>query len=233
MKKMVRFFAMAAIAFGMTAMVGCGKDDDDDNGSSTGNTNNEPEAVAVLLDEAFDGTNISDGWTSVDADGDGEGWYIGMGENSQQGPFTNGIDGSNCIASASWTSSAGPLTPDNYLVSPEIYIHSTGGYTLTWYDAAQDPDFPADKYSVYAGTLENGTFVPSGDALFTVTLSSGDFTQRSVNLDNYKGKNIRIAFRHYDCTDNFVMKIDNVKVAKDGAKGPATIACKEGVKRMN
>ena len=231
MKKVFRFFAMAAFVFGMTAMVACGKDDPEDNGGNGGNGGNtEPEAVAVLIDEQFE-TMPSD-WTLIDADGDGFNWEIGMGENSGQGPYTSGIDGSNCICSASWDASADALTPDNYIVSPEIYIHSTGGYTLTWYDAAQDANYPNDKYAVYAGTIENGVFVPSGSALFTTTLSSADYTQRSVNLDNFKGQNIRIAFRHYDCTDWFVMKIDNVKVSKDGAKGPATYPCNEGVKKV-
>lgn len=217
---------MAAFVFGMTAMVSCGKDDTEDNGGNGGNT--EPEAVPVLIDEQFE--SMPTDWTLIDADGDGCNWYIGMGENSGQGPFTSGIDGSNCIASASWVDGS-VLTPDNYLVSPEIHIHSTGGYTLTWYDAAQDGNYPDDHYTVYAGTLENGVFNPMGE-LFSMTLSTTDFTLRSVSLDAYKGKDIRIAFRHHNCTDVFVMKIDNVKVSKDGAKGPATFACNEGVKKV-
>lgn len=234
MKKVVRFFALATMAVCMTAFVAC-KDKEEDGPNNGNNTNNEPEAVAVPIEENFDGTTIPTGWLNIDADGDGYKWYIGMGENSGQGPYTSGIDGSNCIASASWDDSApneGVLNPDNYLVSPEFHVHSSGGYTLTWYDAAQDGDYPSDKYSVYAGTVENNVFTPMGDALFTTVLTTTDFTQRSVSLDAYKGKDIRIAFRHHDCSDWFVMKIDNVKVSKAGAKGPATIACAEGVKKV-
>lgn len=231
MKKVFKIFALAAVALCVTTFVGC--KDEEKEGENGGNGNNEPEAVAVPLEEDFE--SMPTEWANIDADGDGYKWYIGMGQNSGQGPFTDGVDGSNCIASASWdnTSSAtqGVLNPDNYLVSPEFHVHSSGGYTLTWYDAAQDAEYPADHYTVYAGTLENGVFSPMGE-LFSTTLSTSDFTQRSVSLDEYKGKDIRIAFRHHNCSDMFVMKIDKVKVSKDGAKGPATIACKEGVKKV-
>lgn len=230
MKKVIRFFALAAMTACMTTFVACGdKDDDGNDGNNT--TNNEPEAVAVPLEEDFEDGAIPEGWTLIDADGDGICWEYEFGPNSgQPGPYSQGIDGSNCISSASWDGD--PLTPDNYIVSPEFHVHSTGGYTLTWYDAAQDAEYPADHYSVYAGTLENGVFKPMGDAIFSKTLSSADFTKRTVDLKDFNGKDIRIAFRHHDCTDMFLMKIDNVKVSKDGAKGPATIACDGGAKRV-
>lgn len=224
MKKAFKLMAMAAVALSMTTLLSCDGDDTEEPNGGTP----EPEAVAVPLEQAFE--SMPSDWTTIDADGDGYNWYIGMGENSGQGPFTSGVGGSNCIASASWDNDV-VLTPDNYLVSPEFHVHSTGGYTLTWYDAAQDAEWPAEHYSVYAGTLENGVFSPMGE-LFSITLSSTDFTKRSVSLDAYNGKDIRIAFRHHNCSDVFVMKIDDVKVSKDGAKGPATIACKEGVKKV-
>ena len=63
MKKAFRFFAIAAIAFGMTMAVSCKPDEGDDNG----NNDNGPE---VLIDEAFENGIPSD-WSNIDADGDG------------------------------------------------------------------------------------------------------------------------------------------------------------------
>jgi len=225
MKKFFKFFSIAALAFCTVSLVSC----QDENGENGEATEDEPEAVAVLIDEQFE--TMPTDWTLIDADGDGFNWEIGYGENSGQGPYISGIDGSNCISSASWDATAGALTPDNYLVSPEIYIHSTGGYTLTWYDAAQDANYPSDNYTVYAGTLDNGVFTPLA-TLHTQVIESGDYTLRSASLDEFKKQNIRIAFRHHDCSDWFVMKIDNVKVSNDGSKGPATCAVKEGVKKV-
>ena len=212
MKKVFRIFTIAAIAFGMSMTVAC--TDDNEGGGNNGNGNGGNggnDNLPTTLDEHFE-NGVPEGWANIDADGDGFVWEIGYGENSGQGPFTSGIDGSNCISSASWDSEEGPLTPDNYLVTPELFIPNDGSRTLTWYDAAQDASYPEDFYAVYVGTLNNGVFTPRGDAIFSTTLTSADFTMRSVSLNEYKGQNIRIAFRHYNCTDWFVMKIDDVKV---------------------
>ena len=211
MKKSFRFFAIALISMGMVMAVSCGKDNEGDGNDTPGNRGNVNN-LPTTIDEGFE-TGVPEGWTNIDADGDGFSWEIGYGPNSgRPGPYSQGMDGSNCILSASYDGDFGPLTPDNYLVSPEIYIPAEGSHTLTWYDAAQDPAYPAEHYAVYVGTLSNGTFTPMGEPIFSITLSSGEFIQRSVSLDSYKDKDIRIAFRHFGVTDMFYMKLDNVKV---------------------
>ncbi len=206
------------MTFGLTMTVACGNEGEE--GGENGGTNEGP-AEPDLVDENFDAASMPSTWTLIDADGDGINWAI----------FPEyGIDGGNCIMSGSYDNNIGVLTPDNYIVSPEMHVHSTGGYTLTWYVAAQDPNYPADFYTVYAGTLENGVFTPKA-TLYSETLSSANFAQRSVSLDELKGQDVRIAFRHHNSEEQYIMKIDNVKVAKAGAKGPATYAAVKGMSR--
>ena len=201
MKKVFKMFALAAMVFGLTMTVAC-KDDPDNNGDDA---NAEP----VLLDETFD-TDLS-AWTLIDADGDSFNWMS----------YPYGVEESFCAASASYDNpSRMALEPDNYLVSAELDIKAKD-YTLTWYAAAQDSDYTAEHYSVYAGTVADGVFTPVA-TLYEETIASADFEQRSVSLADLKGQKVCIAFRHHNCTDNFVMKIDNVKVAREGAKAPAT-----------
>lgn len=219
MKKVVRFFAMAAFVFGMTAMVSCGKDDPEDNGGNGGNGgggNNTETGDPILLDENFD--NGISGWTNIDADGDGISWMTtteAFGEPA-------GHNSTECALSASYINGVGALEPDNYLVSPQIHIPGAGGYNLTWYVCAQDASYPADHYAVYVGKVENGSFVPSGNAIYDEDITAkgepkdqGTWRQRSVNLDAYKGQDVQIAFRHFNCTDQFMMLIDDVKVSNE------------------
>lgn len=198
MKKVFRIFTIAAIAFGMSMTVAC-TDDSENSGGNGGN--NTPTTTELEMDLAGIGNGeLPEGWISIDADGDGYGWYCVTFEG-----YTR-----PCLLSYSWYSQVA-LTPDNYLVSPEFNVPNTG-YKLTWDVAAQDPDWPEEYYAVYIGTLSNGVFVPINE-VFNETLASGDFESRSVSLDNFKGQTVRVAFRHYNTTDMFAMKVDNVKVS--------------------
>lgn len=205
MKKVFRFFTIAAIAFGMTMAVSCNKDDDDNggNGGNGGNTDNGP---AVLVDEAFE-SGIPTTWQTLDVDGDGDTWQVLDG--------SYGVDGSKCACSQSYDNNVGALTPDNYLVTPEVTL--AGEYTLTFQVNAQDASWAAEHYAVLVGTIQNGTFVSQGTLLEEDVVSGKDqspWQTKTLSLKDYKGKTVSIAFRHFNCTDMFRMNIDNVKIAK-------------------
>jgi hypothetical protein len=113
------------------------------------------------------------------------------------------------VSSASWNSATGPLTPDNWLISPPITLNGEG--TIQYYVAAQDPQYPFDKYGVYFST--GGTSPSDFTLLHSETLNSSTWAVRNIPVT---GGTIRIAFRHFDCTDWFVMKIDEVRVFRIG-----------------
>jgi hypothetical protein len=104
----------------------------------------------------------------------------------------------------------GALTPDNYLVSPKIYIEE--GAKLTYEVAAIDQSYYQDHYAVLIGTMENGAFKTVA-TLLEENVPSPNTTTRTIDLSEHKGKSVCIAFRHFNCTDMYVMTIDNVKVA--------------------
>lgn len=144
-------------------------------------------------------------WKTLDQDNDGFNWVKGL---SPAIPAYTGTGTANSASYDNATYSA--LTPDNWLITPRMTIPATGEYVLDYYVAAQDPAYPADKYGVYVSTT--GTDPANFTQVFTEILTSSTFELRTVNLFAYNGQNIYIAFRHFDCTDNFVMKIDDVKV---------------------
>lgn len=203
MKKVFRFFTIAAIACGMTMAVSC-NDDNDDNGGGNGGGNNDN--LPTTLDVAFTDGVIPSDWTNIDADGDGYVWcnYVIHGETGEQIP-------QECILSASYENGVGALTPDNYLVSPKIRIEE--GAVLSYTVGAIDHNYYREHYTVYLGTVENGVFTPSS-TLLSETLTTADDKQKTIDLTPYKGQAVQIAFRHHDVTDQYVMTLKNVKVAQ-------------------
>ena len=138
-------------------------------------------------------------WTLVDADGDGYNWSI--------------LSGYSAIQSASYQ--GGALTPDNWLITPQLAIPATGSYEVTWTATAQDQNWPAEHYGLFVSTTGSDT----GD--FTVlqewTLTTGVFNP-VVDLSAYAGQDIYLALRHFNCTDMFRISIDDFTVrAQAGA----------------
>lgn len=210
MKKVSRILACAFLAMGMVMTVSCGDDDEGNNGNG-GNNGGNTENLPTTIDENFD-NGIPATWTTIDADGDGITWMM----CSEYFSETYGVDGSDCVMSPSYINNIGPLTSDNYLVTPKIYIED--GATLSYQITNFQAEYP-DPYSVLIGTLENGEFtsvgtlVPEEQVETGAYDGNGAYTSRSVDLSAYKGQSLCIAFRH-NATDCYWLLLDNVKVTK-------------------
>ena len=87
-----------------------------------------------------------EGWTTIDADGDGYTWKIGQSPSIN----THGDD-QYCVYSESYSSTAGALTPDNYLVSPKMKLDGK----ISFYACAQDREWPAEHFGVAVSTAGN------------------------------------------------------------------------------
>lgn len=169
--------------------------------SYTGTLTWEPPVYAGDdMDEGFESASLPEGWLNVDNDGDGNLWF-----SYTYSPHS----GSRSIASASYLSGQGALTPDNWLISPAIDIGSDSELHF-WY-AAQDPEWPSDHFAVYLSTT--GTEIADfSDIIFETTIEDEIWTEAVVDLSSYMGETVYLAWRHYDCTDWFYMKIDDVSV---------------------
>ena len=162
-----------------------------------------------LLSEDFE-NGIPSTWVNLDADNDGNAWL-----SSENLSGVSGHNGSNgCAFSCSYYNST-VLTPDNWLITPAITL--TGPSSLTFWIAAQDASYAAEHYGVYISTTA-GTSPADFTILYEETLDAnggarvqGTWKQKTVNLANYTGT-IRIAFRHFNCTDMFYLNIDDVVI---------------------
>ena len=176
----------------------------------SGEAINCPEISTYPWNESFEGTAFPPScWTMLDQDGDTRNWIQGTT------PGTAAQSGEKCAVSASWVSGT-ILTPDNWLITPKFEINASN-LELRFWVAAQDPDYPAEKYSVLVSTT--GTTAANFTAIHTQTLSSEVYSEVVLPLSSYNNQSIHIAFRHWDSSDNFQMKIDNVSIATASSVG--------------
>lgn len=155
--------------------------------------------AAVVEGESFEGEMfVPECWTSIDADGDGYDWFQ-YGSNAYAGYLSAG--------SISFIEGVGPLTPDNYLVSPHLVLGNDE--VFSFHVAADDPDYMEDVYGVFISTSgnEEADFTTE---LFVDTLATTDWEEQIIDLSAYNGMSVYIAFRHYNVTDEYIVKIDNV-----------------------
>ncbi|MBQ6307940.1 MAG: choice-of-anchor J domain-containing protein, partial [Bacteroidales bacterium] len=176
------------------------------------------------------------GWTNIDADGDGYVWVLGseiggvylVAGSSLAGSGNNSSN--DMICSGSYSNVTGALTPDNYLVSPKINL----GGSITFWACAQDASYPEEHFGVAVSTTNNtdpSAFTTIQEWTMTAkgtgakakpgTTRSGNRAQGTwyeytVDLSAYTGEGY-VAIRHFDCTDQFILLVDDIVVNQPSA----------------
>ena len=169
-------------------------------------------------------------WNVIDADGDGYGFVLGSEFGGiylvETGSLAGtGHNGSNdLVVSASYSNVTGALSPDNYMVSPKLEL----GQTFSFWACAQDASYPAEHFGVAVSTESNNNpddFTTIAEWTLTAKGTSakanpgttrsgnrgqGTWYQYTVDLTEYAGEEGYIAIRHFDCTDQFILNLDDV-----------------------
>lgn len=172
------------------------------------NRKNITQKSDIILYEDFEnginenGSIIFEGWSLIDADGDGFNW--GNPQSSYE--VFEGYNSTHCAFSGSYIGYHGVLTPDNYLITPLV----EGAKSVNYWVCAQDAVYAADHYAVMASTT--GTAAEDFVLVFEETMTGkgpGAWCERTLNLP--EGTKY-IAWRHYNCTDMYFLKLDEVTV---------------------
>jgi hypothetical protein len=189
----------------------------------------------------FDNNSLQ-GWTTIDADGDGYDWVLGSecgGIYLAEGGSLAGT-GHNASAdlatSGSYSNAAyAALTPDNYLVSPQITL----GGSITFWACAQDPSYAAEHFGVAVSTtgntnaadfntIQEWTMTAKGRGIPNVAdcannnrmrggnRDQGTWYQYTVDLSEYSGQGY-VAIRHFNCTDMFMLNVDDISIIEPGS----------------
>ena len=158
------------------------------------------------------------GWVTIDADNDNYTW-----QNSFEimAPGSGHNSSIACVTSMSWIFGV-VLTPDNYLITENKYkIDATS--KLRFYVCAQDAMAPNEHYGVavsLAGNTDPSDFVTIWEETLTAksgvsqrgTTDQGAWYEKVVDLSDYAGQEIYIALRHFNCTDEFYLNVDDISL---------------------
>ena len=148
------------------------------------------------------GSNPPEDWTMIDADDDGYCWYGWAPSTINDSKGNPTVIGTAAITSASYM--GGALYPDDWLITPKVNL----GGTVSFMYRGQDPSYPAEHFGVYvsvAGNTSPDDFV----AVSAETVADTIFYELTVDLSAYEGKQGYIAIRHFNCSDEFRLNIDN------------------------
>ena len=178
----------------------------------------DPALMNKLWDFPLDGyeAQLDEGWMVYDADGDGNGWGLAYSSDAQDDV---------CFYSSSYISGVGAVTPDNWLFTPAVGLGGTLKFDA-WQQSASYPD----KIMVYVCDNPDwesvDEFVPVSEFIQPAGTTA---TSYEIDLSEYEGMGV-IAFRHYDCNDQWSIYIDNIAVEIPGAVEPAEWTLVEGAK---
>ena len=155
-------------------------------------------------------------WTTVDVDADGFNW----GVLDFTGSTAAYLDAQGeVLGSFSYDNDSGTaLTPDNWAVSPAIDLTGYVDASLSWGRAGVDASYPAENYSVYVVTGVDVTAAitafSTATPVYTETIATGgEWVVRTADISAFDNMaNVYVGIRHHDCTDMFLLAVDDVTV---------------------
>ena len=164
---------------------------------------------------------VATGFTVIDNDGDTANWGL---YNSSASSVTWGLTG-GFAGSRSWNGTGTPggaLTPDNFLITPAFTIPTTAGATTTisFKLGSNEPTAFAEKISIYVfpATATGAAGIIATTPVFTRTLTVENvqtaLTYTAVIPATLAGQSVKIALRHYDCTDQNLLYFDDLLVTQ-------------------
>lgn len=143
------------------------------------------------------------GWTTIDADGDGYNWFSFTSEEPVDNNGNPTAFDYGCATSASYNGN--PLTPDNWLITPQIELKGT----LSVWLRAQDPEWLGEHFAIYASTTGNTSVDDFTEVLVEETESESQYVEYTADLSRFEGQTGYIAVRHFNCSNEFRLNVDN------------------------
>lgn len=163
----------------------------------------------------FEGSLGLGNWTTLDADHDGHTWYT-LDYYEDDLDYNVAYTGTGWATSASALSEDDPLNPNNFLISPRTLI-TANQHTLSFWASPQDPDWINEHFGVAVSTTNN-TNAGAFTLLQQWSLSSASWQHYTVDLSAYIGREIYVAIRHFNSSDQFRLNIDQIELLCSGSR---------------
>ncbi len=159
---------------------------------------------------------LGEGWSTIDADQEGlapgiyADWTIPTNGNVVGRNGTAGViySESYYCNGSTWNQYGFELNPDNWLITPQTTITQQNKIFSFWAAATDNVHF-AEHFGVAVSTGSN-----TNTAFFEMkeewTCTDAEWHKYSIDLSNYVGQQIYVAIRHFNCTDQFRLRIDDI-----------------------
>ena len=159
-----------------------------------------PVAVAPVTESFEEGLG---GFTTVDADADGNDWIHHVNEAGQTKYSTKTGDGS--VYSESYINYVGAINPDNWLVTPAAKLEGE----FSFWACGQDKNYATEHFAVYVSTT-SATDPTSFTKVSDEFVATSEMKEYKVDLSAYAGQTGYVAIRHYNVTNMFCLVVDDV-----------------------
>ncbi len=152
--------------------------------------------------ESFE--NGLNGWTVVDLDGNNDNWFVF--DFSQFPPIMAELlgyiayDGTHTLYSEPTNESIA----SDWAISPVLELPTIDSLYLSWYVKCLNTDGIGEPYDVRISLVTDSEIDTSNfnTVLFSEATASTSYLYHSVDLTEYMGQNVRIAFHHYKNNNN-------------------------------
>lgn len=178
-------------------------------------------AQEVVFFEDFNGD--LEGWETLDRDRDGTTWEGAQGSFvTKDAGFGGDEDWLMSVVSYDMLNGTGPLDSDDILISPIIKIPKTGNISLTYKIGVVDTetymmrnmnDITYQFFVLEEGQTFYPTLIPLDEKNFK---DSSSAEEKTFDLNDFRGKSIRLYWRQKDAFGQFTLLLDNVKVIREG-----------------
>ena len=152
---------------------------------------------------SFEDNTLND-WTTIDADGDGNNWFV-----IEEAEYQSAHSGSYYVTSASYWGGTW-LYPDNYIVSPQKGRYSQ----IRFYARTSDMSYPNEHFgvAVSTGNNTNPNFFTTIQEWTMTTKEGGSWHEYTVDLSGYD-EDIWVAIRHFNCSDQARLCVDDIALS--------------------
>ena len=189
-------------------------------GSGTVSANSSSSSSCMFSCDFEDGLQ---NWTTIDANGDGYNWMHSH-DYTHSNLDNEGHNGSFGFAvSESYVNGGvGAVTPDNYLVSPQLTF--SDGSQITFWATDGNDAWSAEHFGVAVSTTGNAdandfttisewTLLSRGNQIGGQRqLSNGIWYEYTVDLSDYAGYTGYVAIRHFNCYDQWLLCVDDIAI---------------------
>lgn len=165
------------------------------------------------VSESFTESNVVDVcWNLIDQDGDGYDWYWKE--------YSSTYGGYKCITSKSYSTSAGILNPDNWIISYPIDLTSFStneNIEISYKVRGELIGYAHENYTIYASIGNQTSDFESSSIKRTEFVDEvggeGNFVTRTLDISPLAGNMVYFAFRHHNSSNQWVINIDDVFIS--------------------